>query len=121
MDARLLIYGCEKERRKLKALCAQKNILCRVVAPADYGQSVGALCGVGQRRETAVVTDVPDMLILAHFAPRQLESFLSALRTARLGIGTPKAVLTETNAAWDAATLAAELMRERAAVEGERA
>lgn len=118
MDAVVLAYNFEgTELKKLKKLCAGKSARVRSVAPEDHAQPVGVLCGVEKRVEGAQGGAVEEkMLVLAHFAPRQLDSLLTEMRTARVGTDALKAVLTEHNAKWPCARLCAELKREREAM-----
>ena len=121
MDATVLAFGLDAaELKGLKAACARKNVRLRKVLPEEYGQSIGALCGESPRREDAVPgCALPGaMLVFAHFREKQLDMFLSELRTARLGLGALKAVLTPTNAQWDAAALYAGLAREKSQAQG---
>ena len=121
MDATVLAYGLDAaELKGLKAACARKSVRLRRVLPPDCGQSIGALCGVGRRREDVSPGGAlpGPMLVFAHFREKQLDMFLSELRTARLGLGALKAVLTPTNAQWDAAALYAELAREKSQTQG---
>ena len=121
MDATVLAFGFDAaELKGLKAACARKSVRLRRVLPEDCGRSIGALCGAGRRRESAAPggTLPGPMLVFAHFRDRQLDAFLSELRTARLGKNALKAVLTPTNAQWDAAALYAGLAREKSQVQG---
>ena len=121
MDATVLAFGLDTaELKGLKAACARKSVRLRKVPPADCGQSIGALCGAAKRREDAAPGGAlpGPMLVFAHFREKQLDMFLSELRTARLGLGALKAVLTPTNAQWDAASLYAELAREKNQTQG---
>lgn len=52
------------------------------------------------------------MMVLCHLGDK-LDDVLAALRAAGVGAETVKAVLTETNAAWDPVRLYQELQRER--------
>ena len=120
MDATVLAFGFDAaELKGLKALCAKKSVRLRRVSPEDCGQSIGALCGAAKRRENAAPGGAlpGKMLVFAHFRDRQLDMFLSELRTARLGKDALKAVLTPANAPWDAAALYAELSREKSRAE----
>ena len=117
MDATVLAFGFDgAELKGLKTTCMRKGVRLRRASPADCGQSIGALCGAAKRREDAAPGSAPPgpMLVFAHFRDRQLDMFLSELRTARLGKDALKAVLTPTNAQWDANTLYAGLAREKA-------
>ena len=121
MDAIVLAFGLDAaELKGLKAACARKSVRLRRATPADCGQSIGALCGAAKRREDAAPGGAlpGPMLVFAHFREKQLDMFLSELRTARLGKDALKAVLTPTNAQWDAAALYAELAREKSQVQG---
>ena len=121
MDATVLAFGLDAAALKgLKVLCARKGVRLRRAAPADCTQSIGALCGEGPRREDAAPGGAlpGPMLVFAHFREKQLDMFLSELRTARLGLGAIKAVLTPTNAQWDAHALYAELAREKSRIRG---
>ena len=121
MDATVLAFGLDAaELKGLKAACARKSVRLRRVLPEEYRQSIGALCGADRRREDAASGGaVPGpMLVFAHFREKQLDMFLSELRTARLGLGALKAVLTPTNAQWDAAALYAGLAREKSQAQG---
>jgi len=121
MNAMLLAYGWEDGALKaLRRLCAQRDVRLRRVPPEDYAQPLGALSGVEKRREPAEAGEsatLPEpVLVFAHFGERQFGAFLEQLRTARVGLGVLKAVLTPTNAAWDVYTLFRELEQERTAV-----
>lgn len=116
MDAAVLAYNFDgAELKKLKKLCSGKLARVRAVAPEDFSQPIGALCGVEKRVEPPPPAAPVDeqILVLAHFAPRQLDALLADLRTARVGTAALKAVLTPTNAKWNADRLCAELRRER--------
>ena len=121
MDATVLAFGFDAaELKGLKTLCARKSVRLRRVLPEEHGQSIGALCGAGRRRDCAAPGGAlpGPMLVFAHFRDRQLDMFLSELRTARLGRDALKAVLTPANAQWDAAALYAELAKERNQAQG---
>ena len=120
MKATVLAYGfADGEAKVLKMVCGQMDIRLRRVGPEDAGQPIGAFFGLSPRTEKDPAgADVPGrMLVLAGFAPRQMDAFLSALRTARAPASL-KAVLTEHNAPWTGPALFAELEKERAAMGG---
>ena len=56
------------------------------------------------------------ILVLAHFRPGMLEGLLQGLRAAHVPPVALKAMLTDTNAAWTAPALYAEIAREHAAM-----
>lgn len=112
----VLSFGLEStENKKLKALCEMLGLRLRKVLPEEYGQPVGSFAGVLPRVEKALPQNELSgkMLVFAFVSDRQLDVMLSGLRTARIAVGSYKAVLTETNAAWNASTLFAELCKER--------
>ena len=120
MRAAVLAYGYDgRELAAVKAACARLEVRLRRVAPAEYGRPVGAFFGLApETGAPASAGDIPGrMLVLAGFGSRQLDAFLSALRTARAGASL-KAVLTEHNAAWTGPALYRELAREHAAMGG---
>ena len=112
MNATVLAFGYEgRELDILKAVCARLGIRPRRVTPAEYGRPVGAFFGPAAGTRNAA-GDIPGrMLVLAGFTERQMDAFLSALRTARAG-SSLKAVLTEHNAGWTGPELYAALAQE---------
>ena len=113
--AAVLAYGYDgREMNILKTVCAKLDIRPRRVDAAEHGRPVGAFFGlVPPECGAGPAGPIPGrMLVLAGFAPRQMDAFLSALRTARAG-DSLKAVLTEHNASWTGPALYAELSQER--------
>ena len=120
MTATVLAYGYEgKELKTLKTVCARLDIRLRRVISSEYAQPVGAFFGLAPRIEDGGLKgDIPErMIVLGGLTSRQLDAFLSAMKTARAGASL-KAVLTEQNARWSGPALYAELAKERAAMEG---
>lgn len=120
MKTTVLVFGfAGKDLAALKGVCARQGVRLRRVEPAEYGRTLGCFFGpsAAAPAQPAGEASVGKMLLLAGFAPRQMEAFLSALRLARVG-DCPKAVLTEHNAAWTAPALYRELCRERDAMGG---
>ena len=114
MQAAVLAYGYDgREMRLLKAVCARLDVRPRRVDPAEYGRPVGSFFGLSPAGTAAPAAgELPGrMLVLAGFTGRQMDAFLSALRTARAG-DSLKAVLTEHNAAWTGPALFRELAEE---------
>lgn len=119
--ATVLLYGFDDPAAKrIRQLCGKLGLRLRRVLPEEYTQPVGAFAGSGRFSETPAPADGPlgEMLVFCHVTERQLEGFLSGLRTARVGQNALKAVLTETNARWTGARLYGELRKERAEVDG---
>ena len=57
-----------------------------------------------------------EMLVMAHFRPGLLEGMLQGFRAAHIPPVALKAMLTDTNAAWTAPALYAEIAKEHAAM-----
>ena len=90
----------------------------RTVAPEEYGQPVGRLCGL---EGFPPADDAPtggfddEMLVLCGLAGTQLDALLDSLRRAHAPIAL-KAVVTEENASWSSLHLHEELRREHEAM-----
>ena len=83
----------------------------------DFGQTIGALAGVLPREPDAPAAPLPgEMLVMAHFRPGLLEGMLQGWRAAHIPPVALKAMLTDTNAAWTAPALYAEIAKEHAAM-----
>ena len=116
----VLAYGFDgPAAKKLRGVCGKLGLRLRKILPEEHAQPVGAFAGRGKFSDTPETAGaVPgEMLVLCHVSERQLEGFLSGLRTARVGTAAVKAVLTDTNARWTGAQLYAELVKERAELE----
>lgn len=105
---------------RVRTLCALERLRLRPVAPAEYGQPIGALAGLLPPSEAeAPEADVTEeMLILCGLSEAALSRFLQAFRRQGVPPVALKAVLTPTNAAWTVPALFRELCRERAAMNG---
>ena len=110
----VIVYGGgDGDRKKLKPLCGKLDLRLRWVLPEEMHQPVGAFAGAVKFRETAEPGALPGMmLVFANVTDRQLESFLSGMKTARVGAGSLKAVLTEHNAQWTSSKLHESLVQE---------
>lgn len=113
--ATVILYGMtESERKKVKGVCRKLDVRLRNVLPEEAGQPVGAFAGAAAFAEQAEPWEPEGpMLVFAGITDRQLERFLSDLRTARVGYTALKAVLTPTNAQWTGRQLYEELTKER--------
>ena len=116
----VLLYNLDNEKgRKIKLLCLTQKLRARAVSPAEYGETVGALAGFGER--TGAPYTGPgfseEMLVMAGLSGRQLDAFLRGIRQKTGGTVALKAVLTETNMGGDAVQPPQELRRERQAME----
>lgn len=121
MTATVLAYGYDgKELKTLKTVCARLDIRLRRVTAEEYAQPVGVFFGLTPRVESGESADeaIPErMIVLGGLTSRQLDAFLSAMKTARAGASL-KAVLTEHNERWSGPALYVELSKERAAMDG---
>ena len=118
----VLLYNLENEKgRKIKLLCLTQKLRARAVSPAEYGETVGALAGFGERTGASYTGPgfSGEMLVMAGLSGRQLDAFLRGLRQKCGGTVALKAILTETNMEWDSVQLYQELQRERQAMEAQ--
>lgn len=110
--------------RKIRLTAMRFKVLLRPVAPQEYGQTLGALCGLEPLREGLAAGEAfsDPVLVMAHFPPPLFNPFLKALRAAGIPESVLKAMLTPTNSEWDCIKLHSELCLERQALEsGENA
>ena len=93
MTPTLLAYQIDpKKLGKMQIVCLRLGIRVQAVDPADFGQTIGALAGVLPLDPDARAAHIPPVAL--------------------------KAMLTDTNAAWTAPALYAEIAREHAAMHG---
>ena len=114
----ILLYNIEPARRQqIEMLAAMRNIRTRAVAPGEYGESVGALCGVeALERPRGLWNEFGEEMMVMGFFPQPLvNAFLDSFRQVGIPSVRLKAVLTETNMRWNSCQLRAELLREEAA------
>ena len=73
--------------------------------------------GFSTRTADAPAAPLPgEMLVMTHFRPGLLEGMLQGFRAAHIPPVALKAMLTDTNAAWTAPALYAEIAKEHAAM-----
>ncbi len=103
------------ENKKLKTVCDKVGLRLKKVSPMEYAQPIGSFVGLAEKVEVSETEMALDgqMLVFASVSDRQLDAVLSGLRTVRVGIGSFKAMVTPTNAAWTANALLEELKKER--------
>ena len=115
MKAAVLAYGYDSRAFSvLRTVCARLDIRPRRVDISEQDRPVGSFFGLVPDDGPAARPAGPipgRMLVLAGLTARQMDAFLSALRTARAG-DSLKAVLTEYNADWTGPALYAELAEE---------
>ena len=116
----VLLYNISKDKLpKIQFILFKLGLRARQVSPAEYAQPIGYLAGL----EGFIATeDAPgesftgEMLVMAGLSSAQFSGFLNALRQNRCTVAL-KAVLTETNAAWDSQRLHRELSAEHEALQ----
>ena len=123
MNPMVLCYNLQPEKLgKLRVLALRLGIGVRVVEPEKFGLPVGALAGVMEPPETVEEAESfsDEMLVMAHFRPGMLDAFLNGFRQSRIPSVKLKAMLTETNAAWNGARLHREIRAEHEQMEAMR-
>lgn len=118
MKPMILVFNIPADKlSKLRFTCMRLGIQVCPVEAADYGQSIGALCGIADRTDAPAPeeTFTTDMLVMSGFTQQLANRLLSALKQGRLPIRL-KAVVTPTNAAWNPVQLHKELTAERDAI-----
>lgn len=118
MRPTILVFNIPQEKlSKLRFTCMRLGIQVCPVEPADYGQTIGALCGMAPREEAPAPQETfdEDMLVMASFTQSLANRLLAALKQGRLPVRL-KAVVTPTNALWNPVQLYRELTAERAAI-----
>ncbi len=121
----VLMYNMKDDARTkaIRQYLRTKQIACTDVAPADYGQSLGALLhlyGFSRRFAPADLFE-DEMLVLFAFENTMLDEFLKFFRVFRLRPVALKAVVTAENVKWSSSQLHAELCAERAQFEKQQA
>lgn len=114
MTPTLLAYQIDPGKLgRMQVVCLRLGIRVQAVDPADFGQPIGVL----PRAADAPAAPLPgEMLVMAHFRPGLLEGMLQGWRAAHIPPVALKAMLTDTNAAWTAPALYAEIAKEHAAM-----
>ena len=114
----ILVFNIPADKlSKLRFTCMRLGIQVCPVEAADYGQTIGALCGMAGRTDAPAPeeTFTGDMLVMANFTQQLANRLLAALKQGRLFIHL-KAVVTPTNAHWNPVELYKELTAERDAI-----
>lgn len=115
----VLAYNLGPERAgRVRTLCIIQKLRLRPVRPEEYGEPQGALAGLlpptGNPAPAETFDD--ELLVLCGFSEAALGAFLAGFRRAGIPPVALKAVLTPSNAGWDAVRLHQELCREHAAM-----
>ncbi len=119
----LLSFNLPAEKAaKVRQLAMRLGVRMRVVETTEQSETLAALCGWAPKSDAP--TDDPftdEMLVLANLSGTQLNEFLSGLRQGKIPPIALKAVLTESNRAWSAFALHAELAEEHRALNAQAA
>ena len=118
--ATVLLYNLSDRDKcmKIKLLLYRLGIAGREVAPEEFGLPLGALLALpGFEAAEALPCEAfnGEMLVMHALSQVQFSGLLNGLRREGLGVAL-KAVVTETNAAWDSRRLHRELSAEHAAL-----
>ena len=98
-----------------EVLCREIGAEARVIAPAQQGQTLGALLGL--LPESGGTEIVPgEMLVMAYFEKGMLDAFLSLWKQRQIPSVPRKAMLTLTNTTWTGLQLYEHLSQEMAAM-----
>lgn len=98
----------------IKALAREAGIEPIDIQTAEYGQTIGALCGLAEKSaEVYEGEGFPDeLMVLAHFQKGLLNRFLDGFREKGIPPVLFKAMLTETNQQWKPTALVEEMRQE---------
>ncbi|MBQ1546453.1 MAG: DUF3783 domain-containing protein [Clostridia bacterium] len=122
MKKKVLLYNFTPERvRGVRA--ALSPLDCGVVSVSQKDQllSVGAVAGLaGYARTKSASGELfsEEMLVMYGFFGEGIDVVIHRLKTAGVGSVPLKAVVTETNAAWDGVTLYREIKAEHERMNG---
>lgn len=102
------------EMETLRGVCGALGLRAKAVPRESFAMPLGGMAGLPVTGAENVVTQSFDdpMLVMCGLDEARLDAFLRALRYAALPPIPLKAILTPTNAAWNALTLHRELCRE---------
>ncbi len=92
------------------------GIRCRVVDKKEYALPLGMLAGLEEEKEALYDGEgfAEEMMVLCFFPNEKVSAFLNGFRQKGYRPIQLKAVLTETNSAWDSVALNKELAEEDA-------
>lgn len=106
--------------RKIKSVLLCMKARVKVVLPEQFDQPIGAVAGLIDVALTEPVDTgsfTEEMVVIHRFSSRRIDELLVRLRKAGLGNIPYKAVLTGTNASWNAVQLRDELQQEHEAIQ----
>lgn len=115
----LLCYNLSGEKmQKIRLAAMRLKIRVRPVEEDEYAQTVAALCGLEEKTDAAYVGAgfEDEMLVMANFPAGMMNAFLGLFRRMGIAPWRSKAMLTQTNAAWNSEKLHAEIAGEHQAM-----
>ena len=119
----VLLYNISKDKLpKIQFILFKLGLRARRVSPEEYAQPIGYIAGLEGFEPAEAAPGEPftgEMLVMAGLSSQQFSAFLNALRQNRCTVAL-KAVLTDTNAAWDSQRLHRELSAEHEALQKAR-
>lgn len=104
----------QKQTAALRILCIRHGIQLVKADPAQYGETIGVLCGMDE--PTGAVADAAlsePMLLFANMTMAAVQKFLNEAKAAKFSRPSLMAMLTETNRNWTPLGLYEQLAEER--------
>lgn len=119
--AQVLLYNINRAEKlaKIRFILLKLGLSGKVVSPDEYRHPLGYLAGLdGFEAAGCEAEDAfsEEMLVMCGLSSPQFSAFLNALRQNRCTVAL-KAMLTETNAAWNSYRLHRELAAEHEALQ----
>ncbi|MBQ7300282.1 MAG: DUF3783 domain-containing protein [Clostridia bacterium] len=106
-----------KQVPALRVLCVRHGIQLIKADPAQYGETIGVLCGMDDAAGAAEAPALAEpMLLFANMPLAVVQKFLNEAKTAKFARPSLMAMLTETNRTWTPLQLQEQLMEERVMV-----
>jgi len=107
----------QKQTTALRILCIRHGIQLIKADPAQYGETIGVLCGLDEAKGTAATEGLAEpMLLFANMTMAAVQKFLNEAKAAKFSRPSLMAMLTETNREWTPPALQSQLMEERVMV-----
>ena len=107
----------QKQTVALRILCIRHGIQLIKADPAQYGETVGVLCGLDEAKGNVATEGLAEpMLLFANMTMATVQKFLNEAKAAKFSRPSLMAMLTETNREWTPPVLQNQLMEERVMV-----
>lgn len=106
-----------KQTTALRILCIRGGIQLVKADPAQYGETIGVLCGMDEARGVPAERGLSEpMLLFANMTMAAVQKFLNEAKAAKFQRPSLMAMLTETNREWTPVQLQEQLAEERVMV-----